>query len=36
MAAYLFDRDPAIKAISKGGKTNLASLEIYELNSIWP
>jgi len=33
--AYLTDRDPAIIVFSKGGKTKLNNLEIYELNSIW-
>jgi len=36
MGAYLVDRDPAIKVFSKGGRTKLRNLEIYELNSIWP
>ena len=35
MGAYLVDNDPAIKVFSKGGKTKLKNLEIYELNSIW-
>jgi fructan beta-fructosidase len=35
MGAYLVDRDPAIKVFSKGGKTKLNNLEIYELKSIW-
>jgi len=33
--AYLTDRDPSIMVFSKGGKTKLNSLEVYELNSIW-
>jgi sucrose-6-phosphate hydrolase SacC (GH32 family) len=35
VGAYLTDRDPAIMAFSKGGKTTLNNLEVYELNSIW-
>jgi sucrose-6-phosphate hydrolase SacC (GH32 family) len=35
VGAYLTDRDPAIMAFSKGGKTTLNILEVYELNSIW-
>jgi sucrose-6-phosphate hydrolase SacC (GH32 family) len=35
VGAYLTDRDPAIMAFSKGGKTTLKNLEVYELNSIW-
>ena len=35
MGAYLVDKDPAIKVISDGGKTELLKLEINELNSIW-
>ena len=35
MGAYLVDKDPAIKVFSKGGKTHLKNLEIYELKSIW-
>jgi sucrose-6-phosphate hydrolase SacC (GH32 family) len=33
--AYMTDRDPSIMVFSKGGKTKLNSLEVYELNSIW-
>ena len=33
--AYMNDRDPSIMVFSKGGKTKLNSLEIYELKSIW-
>ncbi|MHC4418207.1 MAG: glycoside hydrolase family 32 protein, partial [Planctomycetota bacterium] len=35
MGAYLVDRDPAIGVFSKGGKTKLNKLEIFELKSIW-
>jgi len=35
MGAYLVDNDPAIKVFSKGSKTKLINLEVYELNSIW-
>jgi len=35
MGAYLVDRDPAIKVFSKGGKTKLNYLKVYELDSIW-
>jgi sucrose-6-phosphate hydrolase SacC (GH32 family) len=35
MGAYLVDRNPAIEVFSKGGKTQLNKLEIFELKSIW-
>jgi fructan beta-fructosidase len=35
MGAYLVDKDPAIKVFSKGGKTEVNSIEVYELESIW-
>ncbi len=35
MGVYLVDKDPAIKVFSKGGKTRLNYLNVYELDSIW-
>jgi len=35
MGGYLVDKDPAVKVFSKGGKTKLNYLKVYELDSIW-